>query len=72
MRFIERAAISLGPICPDQVYPLALFQRLSGLSTCALREAQRNGLRTKKVGRQRFIMGRDWHEYLAALEGSAK
>jgi hypothetical protein len=66
------AAIGLGPICPEQVYPLSLFLRLTGLSNCAIREAQKNGLRTTKVGRRRFISGRDWHSYLERLEVAAQ
>jgi hypothetical protein len=65
-------AIGLGPICPEQVYPLALFLRLTGLSNCALREAQKCGLRTTKVGRRRFISGREWHAYLERLEATAQ
>lgn len=65
---IERLNNPLGAIAVDQSYPLPLFQRLTGLSTWAMREARKNGLKVKTVGRRRFVRGADWSEYLDRLE----
>lgn len=59
---------TLGEIRADVVYPLPVFQRLAGLSSWATRQARRNGLILKLVGRRKFITGRDWLAYLDSLE----
>ena len=58
----------LGAISADAAYPLALFQRLTGLGGWAMRKAQRDGLKVRKQGRVKFIRGCDWIEYLGAVE----
>lgn len=59
----------LGTISDAETYPLPLFQRLTGLSSWALRQAKRNGLPVKTVGRRKYVRGADWNAYLSALEG---
>jgi hypothetical protein len=56
---------SLGVIFSSATYPLAEFQRLSGLGEAALRSARRQGLLVHKVGSRKFVRGHDWHEFLA-------
>ena len=60
---------SLGAISVAETYPLPIFQRLTGLSSWAFRQAKRRGLKVKTVGRRKYVRGSDWEEYLAGLEG---
>lgn len=61
----DRRHGSLGVIFSDATYPLAEFQRLSGLGEAALRTARRRGLAIHKVGSRKFVRGQDWHDFLA-------
>ena len=70
MSTAQRAATDLGEISVGSTYPLPLFQRLTGLSVWALRQARRRGLRMKVVGRRKFVTGRDWHDYLESIQDS--
>lgn len=61
----DRRADSLGEIAADRSYPLPTFQTLAGLSAWAMRMARRDGLKVRTVGRRKYVIGRDWLEYLA-------
>ncbi|HEY2838258.1 MAG TPA: hypothetical protein VGJ26_03870 [Pirellulales bacterium] len=54
----------LGSIAPGHSYPLAVFQRITGLSVFAMRRARRNGLKIRTVGRRKFVHADDWHQFL--------
>ena len=59
----------LGPIRPDEVYPLADFRRRCGLGHKGVASAKRAGLRVIRFGRGAFVLGRDalaFFERLAA------
>lgn len=60
--------IALAPICSDQSFPLATFKRMTGLNDWALKTARRKGLKVRTVGNRRYVLGADWHAYLAAAE----
>lgn len=65
----KKGSAQLGAIDSGQVYPLPVFMGLSGLSLWAMRQARRNGLPLKTVGRRKFVCGSDWLRYLEQLEG---
>lgn len=54
----------LGPVQANCIYPLSLFQRLTGLKQHAMRQARRRGLRILKCGRHNFVLGSDFIEFL--------
>lgn len=58
-----RAAASQ-PIRIDEIYPLAEFRKRTGLGRAAIRSARRKGLRISKHGRNRYVSGLDWAEFL--------
>ena len=62
---LKAIAATLEPIKADEVYPLPLFQRNAGMSKHAMRTARRNGLPVKKIGRRKYVLGRDFLEYIA-------
>lgn len=62
---------TIGEIRRDAAYPLANFQRITGLGAKAVRQARRKGLRVIRVGRRSFIQGADWLDYLEALANAA-
>lgn len=51
-------------ISANGCYTEAEFQRLTGLGKTAIRAARRRGLIVRRVGRNNFILGRDWHDFL--------
>lgn len=55
------------PIDVNRVYTLPEFKRVSGLSDWALRKAFAKGLRATKIGRCKFLCGRDFLTYLDQL-----
>jgi hypothetical protein len=55
---------STGPIQRDTVYPLDSFQALSGLGDFATRMARRSGLRVIKAGKNVFVRGEDFIDWL--------
>ncbi len=61
-------APDLGSISADESYPLPVFQRIAGLSAWAMRQARRDGLKVRTVGRRKYVMGRDWHDHLSKQE----
>lgn len=64
------ASPSLGVILSEATYPLAEFQKLSGLGEAALREARRRGLVVTAIGRRRFVRGADFYEFVGRLAAS--
>lgn len=52
------------PIRIDEIYPLAEFQKRTGLGRAGIRSARRMGLRISKHGRNRYVSGLDWAEFL--------
>lgn len=58
---------ALGAIHAEAVYPLAEFQRLTGLGEAAMREARRKGLAICTIGRRRFVRGADFHDHVRLL-----
>lgn len=60
---LDKSAI-LGSIRADEAYPLSLFKRLLGLNEDAMRKARRAGLKTRRVGRRRYIIGSEAIEFL--------
>jgi hypothetical protein len=49
----------------DESLPIAEFMRRNRFGVKTLRSARRNGLRVCRVGRNSFVLGSDWHKYLA-------
>jgi hypothetical protein len=61
---------SLAPIRSDHAYPLDDFRRRTGLGRNGLRAARKKGLPVRKCGRNRYVLGADWHEFLRAQPAS--
>ena len=55
-----------GVIQADCVYTLDEIRRRLRLGNWALRQAQRNGLPVRRVGRRGFVLGRDLIQYIAS------
>lgn len=55
---------SLTPIRSDHAYSLEDFRRRTGLGRNGLRAARKKGLPIRKCGRNRYVLGADWHEFL--------
>ena len=53
-----------GHISRDEVYTLDEIKKRLGLSSYALRQARRNGLNVRYVGRRGFIAGQDAMTYI--------
>ena len=60
----------LEPIEASKIYPLAVFQKHSGLGRHALREMRRKGLRTITAGGRKYVRGADFFAYMAGIEDS--
>ena len=62
-----KAAFSPFPaaeIRADSAYPLDEFARVTGLGEAAIRAARRRGLLVRRCGRNSFVLGSDWLDYL--------
>ncbi|TWU20911.1 hypothetical protein [Bythopirellula polymerisocia] len=55
----------VGCIRSDAVYSLNHLKEFHNLGAHALREARRNGLLVRKVGRKHFVLGHDWLTYVS-------
>lgn len=64
MERIDEKQDQLGSIRAGEAYPLGVFQRLFGLNQDAMRQARRRGLKTRKIGRRKFIIGDEAIEFL--------
>lgn len=60
-----------GAIRIDESYPLPDFMRINGFGRKTLASARRNGLRVVRVGRNSYVLGADWHDYLRKLAPTA-
>jgi len=60
----------LGEISESVVYPLPVFEQLSGLGKHSMCQLRRQGLATTRLGNRVYVRGRDFIEFLAtrALE----
>jgi hypothetical protein len=48
----------------SRAYPLKEFMKQTGLGEAAMRSARRHGLKVCTVGRNRYVRGADFIEYL--------
>ena len=46
------------------VYPLAEFERITGLKRHAMRQARKQGLRVCRLGNRAYVRGEDFSEFL--------
>lgn len=59
------------PIRLDEVYSLADFRRRTGLGKDGIRTARRKGLRVCKCGRNHYVAGSDWFEFLSKTQADS-
>jgi len=62
-------ALSVGVIRADEAYTLDEFKRRVGFQSAALRRARRAGLRLLREGKRKYVLGRDWIDYLLKTAG---
>jgi hypothetical protein len=60
---------SVGVIRADEAYTLEEFKRRVGKKDAAFRSSRRAGLRVLQEGKQRYVLGRDWIDYLLKTAG---
>ena len=53
-----------GLVSADCLYTLAEVQERLRLGQAAMRQARRAGLRVRKIGRRRYVLGRDLMTYV--------
>ncbi len=46
------------------VYPLPVFEQMTGLGKAALRSARRAGLMVRYVSGRGWVLGRDWIDFV--------
>ena len=56
---------ALGVIRADESYTVAEFKRRASLGDYAYGEARRAGLPIIKLGKKRYVLGRNWIEFLS-------
>jgi len=54
----------LGPIRPEELYPLAVLKQRLGWGDAALRRARRDGLKVTRYGNLHCIVGSDLIEFI--------
>ena len=59
----------LGVIRADESYTLEEFMRRVGKKIAGMRSARRAGLRVLREGKQTYVLGRDWIDYLLKTAG---
>lgn len=59
----------VGVIRADEAYTLEEFKRRVGFQNAALRRARRAGLRLLREGKRKYVLGRDWIDYLLKSAG---
>lgn len=59
----------VGVIRADEAYTLEEFKRRVGFQDAALRRARRAGLRLLREGKRKYVLGRDWIDYLLKTAG---
>ena len=62
----------LGPIIPDQMYPLLALQERIGLGKTAMRSLRRKGLKVKYLLGRAFVKGSDFIEFVEEIGKDAK
>lgn len=64
---MPKAATAAAPLCIERgkSYPLAEFLRITGWSDEALRNRRDEGLRVVYIGRQAWVTGDDFNDFLA-------
>jgi hypothetical protein len=55
------------PIRIDEVYTLKEFQQRTGLKRNGMRTARRRGLPVRQCGRNRYVVGAEWVEFLQTV-----
>lgn len=55
---------TLEPVRPATLYPLPIFQTITGLGDHAMRTARNNGLRVRRLGGRAYVWSGDFFEYL--------
>lgn len=58
------ATATMTPISPTELYPIKLFRRLAGLGPHAMRQARAKGLKVRYVGKNAYIKGQDFIDYV--------
>ena len=59
---------TLGVIRAGCAYPVSQFRQLAGLKRHAYNTALRRGLKVRSCGRRKYVLGRDWLDFLSGLE----
>jgi len=62
-------APTVGFIRADELYTLKELKRRLEFKDATLRRARRAGLRVLKEGKRRYVLGRDWIDYLVQTAG---
>lgn len=70
MRAKQDTADTLVPIEDGRTYPLLSFMKATGWGRHALRQARQQGLRVVKVSGRCFVRGRDFSDFLGAINAS--
>jgi hypothetical protein len=65
-------ALSENGIDRNRIYPVSEFSKLTGMGRSAFREACRQGLITRKVGKRLFITGEDFLRFVLGSTASVK
>ena len=53
-----------GVIVPDRLYSFKAFERTTGWGRAAMREARKNGLEVRYIGRTGYILGQTFIDYV--------
>ena len=53
----------------DASYSLPEFMARTRLGAAAMRQAKRQGLLVRKIGRNKYILGKDWFAHLESAKG---
>jgi hypothetical protein len=64
----KRANPGLFVVSEGDILPLAVLTACLGLGPTALRTARRQGLKVRKIGRMKFVLGRDLAAFLEHRE----
>jgi hypothetical protein len=69
MRQATVSAKGLAPVCPERLYPLTVFERITGIGKTRRREGRLAGVQlpTVDVGRRKYVEGAAGIEYIRRL-----
>jgi hypothetical protein len=62
---IESSKVFPGVILENGAYAISEFKKRTGLENAALRSARSRGLIIRQCGNRRFILGRDFLDFLS-------